>query len=548
MTKHNHSQPVPTPRKLYSSRTTNVLRILLILISVSVTWGQSRVQVKIPTQTEVGALCLPEEIAPVQAPFAMPAFTKPTFPDLTVNIVDHGAQEDMLATSAIQDCIDHISSQGGGTVLIPPGTWRTGRLSLKSHVNLHIDAGAELHFSGDIKDYQPAVFTRNEGVEVMSLGALIYANDQTHIAVTGQGTLIGPPTDCSVRMQVMKSSVIEKFISAETPVAERLYEGLDGGPIFLPMFISPINCQDVTIEGVTLEQTAFWNIVPVYCDGVIIRGVTVNSVGIPRGDGIDIESSRNVLIEYSTLNCGDDCFTMKSGRGEDGLRVNKATENVVVRYCLAQRGHGGITLGSETAGMIRNLYLHDCVFDGTGVGIRFKTRRPRGGGGENVILERIRMNLTGTAIKADMLGQRMYVGELANRLPALPVNRLTPRYGHVTIKDIIVETEGQFMKIIGIPESPFSQLHIENANVTSQRLICLRDAREFSFKNMSIQSNEGLLEFLDARQVSFDNVTFQVPDNEIIAQVQGDLTEDIRLTHCVPEKPKGWRKPQLETD
>src|SRR5690606_7105718 len=118
-------------------------------------------------------------------------------------------------------------------------------------------------------------------------------------------------------------------------------EGRDGGIIFPPMMISPINCQEVYIEGVTLENSAFWNVVPVYCDQVIIRGITVNSVGIARGDGIDVESSRNVLIEYCTLNTGDDCLAIKAGRGEDGLRVNRPSENIIVRYCLARQGHGG---------------------------------------------------------------------------------------------------------------------------------------------------------------------------------------------------------------
>lgn len=111
--------------------------------------------------------------------------------------------------------------------------------------------------------------------------------------------------------------------------------------------------------------------------------MTVDSHGHGRTDGIDIESTRNVLIEYCSLDCGDDCFTMKSGRGEDGIRVNKPSENIVIRYCLAKRGWGGIVCGSETAAMIRNLYVHDCVLSGTKSGLRFKNRRSRGGGGEN---------------------------------------------------------------------------------------------------------------------------------------------------------------------
>lgn len=520
---------------------TGLILALLISGAIASAFAESRVNVTIPTKDQVGAAVMPDDIAPVKAPFPMPEFRKPKFPALTVKITEHGAKENALATKAIQAAIDAVSSKGGGTVLVPAGKWLTGRVSLKNNVNLNFAAGAELTFSGDVADYRPAVFTRNEGVEVMSLGALIYANGQTNIAVTGKGKLIGPPRDCSIHKQVMKSSVIENFIAAKTPVEERIYEGHDGGPIFLPMFISPINCTNVYIEGVTLERTAFWNIVPVYCDGVIIRGVTVNSVGIPRGDGIDIESSRNVLIEYSTLNCGDDCFTMKAGRGDDGLRVNRPTENVVVRFCLAQKGHGGITLGSETAGMIRNLYLHDCVFDGTGTGIRFKTRRPRGGGGDNVILERIRMDLTGTAITADMLGARMYVGELADRLPARPINPLTPSFKNVTVKDIIVENAGEFVKITGIPESPFSNFQLENADVNCNKLMRLSDAKSFSFNNVAIQSADAAMSLLDVRGLSFDNVSFKVPGGEVLAKLQGDATADIRFNNCTPAKPKDWK-------
>ena len=515
---------------------------LAVFISTNVVAAltESRGKVAIPNKTQVGATVLPDEIAPVKAPFPMPQFKKPQFPSLTVRITEHGAKENELATKPIQAAIDTVSTRGGGTVVVPAGKWLTGRLSLKNNVNLHFAENAEVTFSGNVEDYRPAVYTRNEGVEVMSLGALIYANGQTNIAVTGKGTLVGPPRDCSIHKQVMKSNVIENFIAAKTPVAERIYEGQNGGPIFLPMFISPINCTNVYIEGVTLERTAFWNIVPVYCDGVIIRGVTVNSVGIPRGDGIDIESSRNVLIEYSTLNCGDDCFTMKAGRGDDGLRVNRPTENVVVRFCLAQKGHGGITLGSETAGMIRNLYLHDCVFDGTGTGIRFKTRRPRGGGGENVILERIRMDLTGTAITADMLGARMYVGELADRLPVRPVNKLTPSFRNVTVKDIVVESAREFVKITGIPESPFSNFRLENAEVKCDKLIRISDARDFVFKNVGIQSADAAINFLDARNVTFDQVSFKVPGAEVVTKLQGDATANLRFLNCTPEKPKDW--------
>jgi len=514
----------------------------VFLLSCSATkQGASISKENIPTKEQVGASNLPDHIAKIEAPFPMPQLQRPEFPDLSVSITSKGAKEGMKVTKEIQQTIDEVSSRGGGTVVIPKGKWHTGRIVLKSNVNLHLEEGAELYFSGEVKDYRPAVFTRNEGVEVMSLGACIYANNQENIAVTGKGRLIGPAKGGSVRKQVMNADVIENFIPATTPVSERVFEGYNGSYIFLPMFISPTNCRNVLIEGVSLENTAFWNIVPVYCDGVIIRGVTVNSVGIPRGDGIDIESSKNVLIEYCTLSCGDDCFTIKSGRGEDGLRVNKPTENVVVRYCLARQGHGGITCGSETAGMIRNLYVHDCVFDETGVGIRFKTRRPRGGGGENLYYERIRMNLKGTAFNWDMLGSSQYVGDLAKRLPARPINRLTPVYRNITARNIIVERSSQFVKINGIPESPLKNVLIENAIIKSNKLFSAADVDGFTVRKAKIEANDSLITLLDTKSLSFENVQFSVPGGEVVVKVSGELSDDISFKNCTPAKPKGWK-------
>ncbi|HQB71465.1 MAG TPA: glycosyl hydrolase family 28 protein [Bacteroidales bacterium] len=503
--------------------------------------------VSIPTKDQVGAAVLPGEIKPVKAPFEMPVFKKPVFPDVEINIADRGAKAGEKITGIVQAAIDELSAQGGGKVVVPGGNWQSGRIILKSNVNLHFAEGAEVYFSGEVEDYQPAVFTRNEGVEMMSLGALIYAYKQDNIAVTGKGKLIGPPMDCAIREQVLKSGVIENVISADTPVEERIYTGLGGSPVLLPMFISPTSCTNVYIEGVTLERTAFWNVVPVYCDGVVIRGITVNSVGIPRGDGIDVESSRNVLIEYSTLNCGDDCFTMKAGRCEDGMRVNRPTENVVVRYCLAKKGHGGITCGSETAGMIRNLYVHDCVFDETGAGIRFKTRRNRGGGGENIVYERIRMNLTGNAFVWDMLGSRTYVGLLADRLPVRELTPLTPSYKNITAKDIIVERSSQFIKITGIPETPLTNLRLENVKAENcERLIQLRDVDQIHLKNVQVSSDDNNINVLDGRNILFEKVTFSNPEGNIVCLTEGELCRNIRFEECSPGKPENWEGTVLE--
>lgn len=521
------------------------LKFWILVLVTSVCWGVVNGQNStdslakpVPKAADVGAGRLPATIAPVKAPFPMPVFTIPAFPALTINIADKGAREGTMVTKVIQSAIDEVSRKKGGTVIIPRDIWKTGRISLKSNVNLHISEGAELHFSAEIEDYLPAVFTRNEGVELMSLGALIYANGQENIAVTGKGKLVGPP-DGPVRKRYMNVNVIEKVVPADKPVHERVYEGKDGSFIFPPMFISPINCKKVYIEGITLENTPFWNVVPVYCDHVIIRGITVRSVGIPRGDGIDIESSRNVLIEYCTLSCGDDCFTIKAGRGDDGIRVNKPTENVVIRYCLAREGHGGITCGSETAGMIRNVYVYDCVFDDTDTGLRFKTRRSRAGGGDNLTYERIRMILRGDAVKFDMLGSRQYVGELADRLPARPVDKLTPAYRNITARFIVVEKARTFIDITGIPESPAANLLIENAYVNAKTAFKASDAEHITIRAASITVTDTLMRALDVRDVLFEKVYFNIPGRKLVMDVQGENSKNIRFTECVPDKPEG---------
>ncbi len=519
--------------------------LVLTIISLYLTACQSSVKkeiwqlAQIPTVEEVGQANMPDEIAPVKASFETIDFAKPVFPDDTIRI---DLSENRINTNTIQVAINQLSLNGGGTLILPVGEWLSGRLELKSNVNLHIPKGCTLKFSAWVKDFQPGVFTRIEGVEVMSLGACIYANNQQNIAITGGGQLIGPSASKGdLRERIERSDVIENVVASGLAVEQRIYDGTqESGSIFPPMFISPINCKKVYIEGISLDQTAFWNIVPIYCNDVIIRGVKVNSVGIKRGDGIDIESSSDVLIEYSTLNCGDDCFTMKSGRGQDGLRINKPTENIVVRYCLAQEGHGGITCGSETAGMIRNLYVHDCVFQDTGVGIRFKTRRPRGGGGENLIYERIRMNLKHTAFKWDMLGGELYVGELARRLPALDINELTPKYSTIFARDILIEKATHFVKVYGIPESPLENLQIENVEANCTNFFYAHDIVNSSFKNMNLTANDSIIELVDARNISFENIHFNTTYAPIQLSVTGELSDSISIDNCTNIKDQNW--------
>ena len=445
----------------------------------------------VPSRQDVGPQAMTKEIAPIKAPFDMPQLQRPEIPNrkAIVKLSKKG-----MNTRTIQAAIDKMAKKGGGTVEIPAGDWQTGRIEVKSNINLHIAEGATLRFSGDIKDYLPVVFTRDEGIEIYSLAAFIYAHDAENIAITGKGRIVGPSTDCEIyqnnREKALNIEVICK--NGEMPLAERVFDGVrNHGEVFLPKTIAPINCKNVLIEGLTLEQGLYWNVVPQYCENVIIRGVTVSSFGHGRTDGIDIESSKNVLVEYCSLDCQDDTYTMKSGRGADGVRVGIPTENVVVRHSLALRGAGGIVCGTEVAGGVKNIYCHDCVFDGTDQAFRVKTLRPRGGGVENIVVERVRANVTGPAFYCDMLGSLKWGGDLALRYgikgktTATEAEKLalitpyTPDFNTITISNVIIEDCDRFIHAIGLPERPLRNVLIQKAKVKAKKFGKMRDVRSF---------------------------------------------------------------------
>ncbi|WP_209403377.1 glycoside hydrolase family 28 protein [Pseudozobellia sp. WGM2] len=488
----------------------NRFRVCFLFVLVAhMGWSQFKTpasQEPFLTKDQVGAHALPTEIAPIQAPFDMPDLKRPTFAAYSIDISKAGAKSGQKVTEIIQKAIDKVNRRGGGTVVVPSGKWLTSRIELKSNVNLELQEGAELLIGGAIEDYLPAVFTRVEGIEIMSSGGFIYAHKAENIAITGKGKIIGPGEDAAVRSAPSPKGVVENAIDQNAPVKERIYDGHKGRLFYKPKSVCLVECNNVLIEGITIENSVTWNVTPIYCDGVIIRGITVNSVGIPTGDGIDIESSRNVLIEYATLNNGDDCFTMKSGRDKDGIRVNRPTENIVVRYCLSEAGHGAITTGSETAGWIRNVYLYDCIFDGTDRGFRFKTRRPRGGGVENIYYERVKMNIKRHALEWDLLGSRTYVGELADRLPKREITELTPRYRNLFFRNVEIHTEENFIKAKGIPEVPLTNVIMENLDVTSGQNIYMSDVKDFVIKNSIIRSKDQNIEILEGHNVKFENV------------------------------------------
>jgi polygalacturonase len=320
----------------------------------------------------------------------------PVFPDREFDITKFGAVGDNRAdnTDAFTRAIAACAKAGGGSVIVPKGEFLTGAVHLLSNVNLHVTSGATVRFTRDTSKY-PVVLTRFEGVELMSFSPLIYAFEQENIAITGEGTLDGnadgghwwdwkdrtrpakdpntPPNDRDVLFQMAEKGV---------PVAQRVF---GPGHYLRPQFIEPYRCKNVLIEGVTLLNSPMWQVHPVLCSNVTVHKLSINADG-PNTDGCDPECCTDVLIKECLFNTGDDCIAIKSGRNADGRRVNVPSQNIIVQGCHMKNGHGGVTVGSEISGGVRNVFADNCQMDSPrlDIALRIKNNASRGGLIENI--------------------------------------------------------------------------------------------------------------------------------------------------------------------
>lgn len=315
-----------------------------------------------------------------------------------------------LCTEAVKKAIEECSQKGGGRVVVPKGEWLTGAVHLRSNVNLHIQKGATLKFSTDPRDYLPLVFTRWEGMELMHISPLIYAYEQQNIAVTGEGTLDGQGKaffwkwhgnpryggDPSKISQRPDRDKLYDMMTRNVPVGERIF----GANSYLrPQFIQPYKCRNTLIEGVRIVDSPMWEVHPVLCENVTVRRLRIASHG-PNNDGCNPESCKNVLIEDCFFDTGDDCIAIKSGRNNDGRRINVPTENVIIRNCVMKDGHGGITVGSEISGNVRNVFAENCRMDSPDLwtALRVKNNASRGGTLENFYFRNITVGTVSRAV------------------------------------------------------------------------------------------------------------------------------------------------------
>jgi polygalacturonase len=323
----------------------------------------------------------------------------PVFPKREFPITKFGAAGDgqALCTRAVADAIRACHQAGGGWVIVPKGRFLTGAVHLESNVNLHLEEGATLAFSQDPKHYLPVVFTRFEGTECMNYSPFVYAFDKMNIAVTGKGVLDGQAGPehwwlwagkekmgwkKGTPNQENDRNTLTAMGDKDVPVAQRVF---GEGHILRPNFIQTYRCMNVLFEDFRIIQSPMWEINPVLCRNVTMRGIDIESYG-PNNDGCDPESIDGMLIERCTFRTGDDCIAVKSGRNRDGRRVNVPCQNLLIRDCVMKDGHGGVSIGSEVSGGIRNVLTENCQMSSPNLerALRIKTNSYRGGVIENI--------------------------------------------------------------------------------------------------------------------------------------------------------------------
>jgi len=328
---------------------------------------------------------------------------KPTFPDRVCKVSDYGAIADGQTknTEAIAKAIADCSGKGGGTVEFPKGQWFTGQIHPKDNINLHLDDGAQIIFSTDQNDYLPAVFSRFQGMEYYNYSSPIYANGVTNVAITGTGQLIGNGDAWrawgnAIPSMHARKDLINMVISG-VPAEQRIFGENDR---LRPAFIEFINCKNILVQDVSIEQGPMWTIHPVYSQNVTIDHVNVNT-SQPNSDGVDVDSDRDVLIQNSTFSTGDDAISIKSGLEKTGPGANHPTQNVVIQNCTVKKAHAGVSIGSEITAGVSNVVIKNNTFSSCSDGFSIKSSRGRAGTIENIWLADTKMSGVTDGISLD---------------------------------------------------------------------------------------------------------------------------------------------------
>jgi exo-poly-alpha-galacturonosidase len=378
-------------------------------------------------------------------------------------VSDYGAVGDGLAlnTKFIQKTIDLCSTEGGGTVVIPEGVYVTGAIFLKPGVSLAVEQGGVLKGTVNPEDY-PQVFTRWEGVEREWTSALINASDMTNLILSGEGVIDGSG---------------DQWMSRYPRNSRELRTGR-------PRLIAIQNCRNVSVSGLTLKNQACWGLFILYSEDAVVENLTIRAEhNIISSDGIDIDSSRRVRISGCDIDVNDDCIAIKSGKDEDGRRVNRPAEDILVEKCRFRYGHGGVSMGSEMSGGIRNVEIKNCIVEADNwAPIRFKSQPSRGGVVENITYRDITLQNTRKAFEFNMAWRMVP--------PIKPPSDPLPVVRHVRIINVVgkVQSVGDMH---GLKDSPIQDVAFQNCKISAHTGFLLENVEDLDLSGLTLEVEEG---------------------------------------------------------
>ncbi|MCJ8208511.1 glycoside hydrolase family 28 protein [Mucilaginibacter sp. RS28] len=499
----------------------------------------------------------------------LPKVQLPVFKKDTINIKRYGAVPDgvTLNTQAINSAIAACSKKGGGVVVVPTGIWLTGPIVMQSNVNLHINRDAMLLFTKDYSQYK-LVAGNWEGVPAARNQSPISGKNLQNIAITGEGIVDGNGdawravkrdklTDSQWKTLVESGGVLSEDKKMWYP-SEGYYKGsqvkkagvlLNGKTVkdfeeiknFLrPNLVVLESCKKVLLEGVTFQNSPAWNLHPLMCEDITVRNVYAkNPWYAQNGDGIDLESCKNALIENSTFDVGDDGICIKSGRDEEGRKRGKPTENVIIRNCVVYHAHGGFVIGSEMSGGVHNMYVSNCTFIGTDIGLRFKTTRGRGGVVDQIYISDINMkDIVGDAILFDMYYEGKdpvpLKGEQrdAPKVETYKVTEATPQFKDFHVSNVVCNGAARAIFVRGLPEMNIADIWLNNMVIQAKTGMDCTEATNINLKNVKLitDNTNPVISIDNSKSITFDGLKYNA-GSELLFNIGGSKTSDIKVSN-----------------
>ena len=438
-----------------------------------------------------------EVVTASEAPFEMPAISIWQTPERDFSIADYGAVEggEEKCTAAFAAAIDACSRAGGGRVVVPAGTWFAGPIHFKSNVCLHLAEGAKIVFSDAPADYLPAVRTTWEGVELLNYSPLVYAYGCTNVAITGKGELAPkmggwktwfnrPPAHMAF------TEALYDWCSRVAPMEERDATRMRGSNA-RPHLIQFNRCKNILLDGFAIRESPFWTIHLYHSEDAVLRRLDVFAHG-HNNDGVDVDMTKNVIIENCRFDQGDDAVVLKAGRNQDAWALDRPTENVVVRNCEVVDGHVLLGVGSELSGGVRNVYMHDCRMTGNALNVFYtKTNERRGGVVENIYMKDCEVVATGKRMPNAVVGVETDVLYQWRNFPTHEV-RVT-KIRNLVAENVKVNSANYLLAIHGDEREPVDGVTLKN--VTCEKVlkskIEVMNAKNVTMDGVEIPSRPG---------------------------------------------------------